>query len=132
MPSDVGVILHHQRGPANVDAISDDCVIADQDVMRHVYVGHQKIAVADLGDHPPAFSAAMNRYELSRIVFRSPMHVVRDGSPLILFVLRRNPTRTNKGKTHCPCQSLTLAFEIDVRNVKRVRAPIVTPLPTTQ
>ena len=40
--------------PASADAVAEDDVIADADVVRHVRVGHQQVVAADAGEQAAA------------------------------------------------------------------------------
>src|SRR4051794_24133040 len=63
-PADVGVILDRDVASKG-DAVGENRIVANDDVVRHVYIGHEQIAVADRGKQAATFRAAMNSNEFA-------------------------------------------------------------------
>src|ERR1035438_4457356 len=60
--------IAHRYMPAQSDGVSQHHAVTDMHVVRHVYVSHQQVVVADTGDEAAAFGAAMNGNKLADLV----------------------------------------------------------------
>src|SRR4051812_47444829 len=115
--ADVGVILDRDMAGEG-DTVGEDRMVANDDVVRDVYVGHEQIAIADRGKQAAALRAAMNRHEFADRVamtdtgFRS--------LAAIFLVLRRDTAGTIRIK-RIPTRNRERAFEEDVRDQARAR-----------
>src|SRR5206468_243344 len=105
--ADVAELVHSAKGAdigpifddyvaCESDAVAENHVVADPDIVRHVGIGHQQIVAPDAGDQSPTLGSAMNGYE-----FADPVSIA-DASlgalALILQVLRRHSNRTVREK----------------------------------
>ena len=114
------------HGPVGDDHVSADGsgvgqhdAMADGYIVCHMHVRHQKIVVAQRGDHSAASRAAVQSDKFADFV---PMADARFGGlALVLQILRRGPDRGVRVE-HVVFADLQRALQIDVRFELRARA----------
>src|SRR5258708_3826356 len=111
--------ISNQRMSAERHAVREYGVISDLHIVRNVGVGHQEIVIADSGDQPAAFRAAMNGDELSNLVAVSNACL---GTFALIFQILRRDTHRCVWIEDVIFADNGYAFHIDMRHQSRTLA----------
>ena len=115
-PANIRIVLHCDVAREG-DAIRQNRMVMNHDVVRHMDIGHNQVVIADYGAHAAAFGAAMNGDEFANTV------AVADNClrcfAAIFLVLRRHPARAERKEYVIFADvSLSSSTTCDIRRVR--------------
>ena len=98
-PADVGIVLDDDVS-CEGDAIRQDRVVVNDDIVRDVNIRHQQVVIADPGHHAATLRASMDGDKLSNIIAISDLGF--RGFTFVLSCLEGRRRSRNTDKKHCP------------------------------